>query len=73
MALEVAARVAERIRIAFSSVVFEPDPDTRVRVTVSLGVAELADNETAQQLLHRADMAMFEAKEAGKDQVVTTP
>ena len=71
-ALDVAERVAERIRIAFSSVVFEPDPDTRVRVTVSLGVAELSDDETAQQILHRADMAMFEAKEAGKDQVATT-
>jgi len=71
-AVDVAARVAERIRIAFSSVVFEPDPDTRARVTVSLGAAELNREETAQQLLHRADMAMFEAKEAGKDQVVTS-
>jgi diguanylate cyclase (GGDEF)-like protein len=67
--LDMAIRVAERLRHAFSAEAFEVEPEVRVRCTVSLGVAELQPDETALDLLRRADMAMFEAKKAGKDQV----
>jgi diguanylate cyclase (GGDEF)-like protein len=67
--LDMAIRVAERIRHSFSAETFEVQPDVRVRATASFGVAELKSDETALDLVRRADMAMFEAKKAGKDQV----
>lgn len=64
-----AREVAERIRVAFESNVFEPAPGVSVRNTISLGVAQLAPAERARDLLRRADMAMFEAKRQGKNRV----
>jgi diguanylate cyclase (GGDEF)-like protein len=39
-----------------------------VRVTLSIGIAEAKD-ETLHQLLHRADQALYEAKETGRNRV----
>jgi diguanylate cyclase (GGDEF)-like protein len=39
-------------------------------VFLSLGVAELQNGESPENLLRRADMAMYEAKKGGGDQVV---
>ena len=41
-----------------------------VHVTVSLGVAELASEQTPEALLNRADQAMYEAKRLGKNRTV---
>jgi diguanylate cyclase len=40
------------------------------RITISLGVAGLAEDEAAQQLIDRADHALYEAKAEGRDRVV---
>ena len=40
-----------------------------VRVTASIGVAELAAGETGEELLMHADLAMYDAKDAGRDRV----
>lgn len=42
-------------------------------VTVSMGVAEHVVGETAQQTLERADQALYQAKRAGRNQVVVAP
>lgn len=42
---------------------------TSPRVTVSAGIAELVPGESAESLLARADAALYEAKEAGRDTV----
>jgi len=39
-------------------------------LTISIGVAELNENDTLESLLSRTDKALYKAKEAGKDQVV---
>ncbi|AXE30401.1 hypothetical protein DK842_11130 [Chromobacterium phragmitis] len=39
-------------------------------VTASIGVATLADDDTPDSLVHRADMHLYAAKQAGRDRVI---
>jgi diguanylate cyclase len=41
-----------------------------VRTSLSIGVAEIAPGENAEQLLKRADMALYRVKEAGRNNVM---
>jgi|GEM_PF-1547706 len=59
-----ALALAERLRTLLAAI---PRPDGRL--TVSIGVASLRDGEPVMQTLHRADLAMLKAKQAGRDQV----
>ncbi len=43
------------------------------RVTVSIGVAALRPGEAGDELLRRADEALYAAKNAGRDQVIIAP
>ena len=64
----IALEVAERIRESVSQVRLE---DEGGRVSVSIGVATLPqDGQTKEQLVERADWAMYLAKSRGRDQVV---
>ena len=56
---------AERLRRAVSALAL-PHPAGGV-VTISGGVAVLGPAETSAQLLERADEALYEAKQAGRD------
>jgi diguanylate cyclase (GGDEF)-like protein/PAS domain S-box-containing protein len=61
---------AERIRREFNSRwPYETGAGGGGRVTLSLGVAQAAPDETPRLLIKRADMAMYEAKGAGGDRV----
>jgi diguanylate cyclase (GGDEF)-like protein len=60
--------LAERIREAVSSICSIGSHE--VRISVSIGVAELGPDETAEELLERADEAMYNAKESGRNRVV---
>ncbi len=59
-----ARALADRLRILLAAV---PRPDGQL--TVSAGIAGLRDGETVSQALHRADLAMLKAKQAGRDTV----
>ncbi|HEX2027074.1 MAG TPA: sensor domain-containing diguanylate cyclase, partial [Nitriliruptorales bacterium] len=66
-----ARRTAERIRQAVAGRSIATDAGA-VEVTVSLGVAASVGGAlTASDLLHEADRAMYGAKAAGRDRVVT--
>ena len=43
---------------------------TRVHTTFSAGVVEMAGNESLDDLVARADVALYEAKRAGRDRVI---
>jgi diguanylate cyclase (GGDEF)-like protein len=62
-----AMEVAERIRQAFGQHPVVPRPGVKIHVTVSLGAAQYEAGLTAQDLLERADRAMYRAKAAGKN------
>jgi len=62
-ALEEGLRVAERIRVAVAN-------DDEPSFTVSIGVAQRQPGETVHDWIARADAALYQAKEAGRDRVV---
>jgi diguanylate cyclase (GGDEF)-like protein/putative nucleotidyltransferase with HDIG domain len=67
-----AAEIAERIRRAVASTVFEVSTSSEpIRVTVSLGVATYPrDADDANELVHQADLAVYRAKLQGRNRVV---
>ena len=73
--LDVAVSVAERLRskIAETPFVVSGEVET-IAVTVSIGVAlTKASGDSADDLMNRADEALYEAKGSGRDRVVTAP
>ena len=56
----IAMMVAERIRVAI-------EIGGNPRVTISIGVAELAIGETCESFLKRADQALYVAKREGRN------
>jgi two-component system, cell cycle response regulator len=72
-ALEGAREVAERARQRIETAALFDVNNDRVPVTASLGVAQLLPQESVEQLLDRADRAMYGAKNAGRNRVVCTP
>lgn len=62
-----ATEIANRIREMIAAHVFQIFDHA---VTVSLGVAERSDHETFDELLFRADTALYAAKTSGKNRVV---
>lgn len=61
--------LAERIRAALSAIKVAANGHT-ITPTASLGVACLRGGETLEQLCIRADAALYQAKEAGRDRSV---
>ena len=72
--LQNAKQTAEKIRTSFNDRwtygVAYRDIDLSP-VTLSVGVAQLQENETAEALIKRADVAMYEAKRQDGDRVIT--
>lgn len=68
-ALTGAAGIAERLRSDIEQQVISlPDGQT-LQVTASIGAAALAGDETIDQLIIRADEAMYQAKQGGRNRV----
>lgn len=67
---ESAVNVAERIRSGFESLIFSPAPGEEVHKTVSIGVAQYRPHEELSSFMNRADKAMYQAKEQGKNRVI---
>ena len=63
--LESAAQVAEKLRLAIATHRF-PSVEHK---TASFGVAEMRPNESIKELIARADLALYRAKEDGRNRV----
>jgi diguanylate cyclase (GGDEF)-like protein/PAS domain S-box-containing protein len=70
--LDEALAAAERLRRAVASRPVE-GPEGAIRVTLSLGAAQLRPSESLSELLGRADRALYAAKRAGRDRVAAEP
>jgi diguanylate cyclase (GGDEF)-like protein len=62
--VEAALRVLSMVRLLR---VDDPTNGTPVKFTVSIGVAEIKENTTLEQLVSRADEALYQAKREGRD------
>lgn len=67
--LEQAYGLAERLRIAVTQLRILTD-DGVIQLTTSIGVAELTELMTIDQLLHQADKHLYQAKTQGRNQVL---
>ena len=57
-----ALRVAEKLRAAVEAQITRPTP-----LTISVGVAQIRDDEETKELVERADKALYAAKNAGRN------
>jgi diguanylate cyclase (GGDEF)-like protein len=69
--LEGATHLAERARTALANRTILAPNGSRIYVTVSLGVAAYPEAAMGDNLVSAADRALYEAKRAGKNRVVT--
>lgn len=70
---EEAYAVAERIRVAIEESCFDvPTSQTPIKITMSLGIASYPyDAQTVTDLIHQADVAVYQAKKEGRNRIVT--
>ena len=56
--------LAERIRKALEQHIFKHVE----RITISMGVTQLQETDDPQQLVKRADLALYQSKKGGRNQ-----
>jgi len=66
---DVVLKVAQRIRMLVSNNIVHYD-DKDIRVTISQGIAVARLESDTMQLINEADMALYEAKQQGRDCIV---
>lgn len=70
------AAIAERIRAAVADHIFVLEDGTKIRITVSIGVAVHPDtirSKNAKELLQQADRELYRAKDSGRNRVCSAP
>ncbi len=65
-------RVAEKVRMQVEKDYYI-DGDRQLKVTISVGVANFKEGESMDQLVDRADQAMYASKNGGRNRVTLAP
>ncbi|MEA1914025.1 MAG: GGDEF domain-containing protein [Campylobacterota bacterium] len=69
-----AMKAAQNIRQEIENLCYTTTQDQKITFTVSIGVAILqATDAELEVILHRADLALYEAKQTGRNKVVLAP
>ena len=66
---EEALLVAERIRNVVQKETFKPDGGGEISITISIGVTQYAPEEELSSFIQRADRAMYQSKQNGRNRV----
>lgn len=66
---EEARTVAERLRTAVAAECFSHPGESRVQITISVGVTQYCREESVASFVQRADQAMYQSKQAGRNRV----
>ncbi len=66
--IEIGEKVAERIRQAIGESAFLHE-DIKHDVTVSVGISELTSEDSRESLIKKADTALYQAKDGGRNRV----
>lgn len=68
--MDAAAQVAEKIRQAIERLDIPVSPDTKLKITASIGVAgQQSNHQMLKEIQQQADIAMYQAKKAGRNRV----
>jgi diguanylate cyclase (GGDEF)-like protein/PAS domain S-box-containing protein len=65
-----AERVAGRLHACIAALAIDAGGGDTIRITVSIGATSARPGDTVESLLKRADVALYDAKAAGRDRVV---
>lgn len=69
-----ALKAAQNIRREMENLEVKTPNGEKIKFTVSIGVAQLrSDDPDLETILHRADLALYEAKRAGRNKVILCP
>jgi diguanylate cyclase (GGDEF)-like protein len=66
---EEARTVAERLRSAVAAENFSCGKVSDLEITISIGVTQYRQDEEISSFVQRADQAMYQSKQAGRNQV----
>ena len=70
--IRAAGEVAERLRSNLSETTISY-ADTHFFITASIGISQYKPGDNREAVLHRADQAMYTAKQAGRNRVCLFP
>lgn len=62
--------IGEMIRYEIENTIFEPHPNMRHVITVSIGVTDVAPHQKRPSIMVNADTALFTAKRRGRNRVI---
>ena len=63
------AEIAERVRSSIEAPLFDVPEIDGSRITVSIGYGVLTSDESASDLINRADLALYTSKRDGRNRV----
>jgi len=63
-----ALMVADKIRLLISE---KPISSQNINITASFGISKMIEDDTEDSFVHRTDKALYEAKQNGKNRIVT--